>query len=83
MFTLFRARKLGVTFVSVHKILVAKKEAGELEGKGSAVLAAEVFAELVEKNPAAFAEAGLDLDTIMAFIEKIVQIFMMLLPIFI
>ena len=77
-------RALGVTVKNVRRILKEMDANGELEGKGSSVLAVEVLTQLVEEKPQAFQEIGerdweAILEAVIAFLEKLIPLIIMFL----
>lgn len=77
-------RRLGLTIPKMAGALKSLKEKGELEpGMDKALVAAMVFEELASENMEAYAAVDLDLDAILAFIEKFLPILMKILDFFV
>jgi hypothetical protein len=73
--TLREARKMGLTIGNVARIAKQLKKDGTIEaGMGSADAAIAVLSKLQEENPKDFAGDGFDLDAILAFIEKLLDL---------
>lgn len=78
--SILEARRAGITFYSVRKACEELKASGDIDaGSSRAEIAAAVVNHLSNQNPQAFGESGLDLDAILAFIEKILPLILMLL----
>lgn len=75
------ARRLGITFLSVRSSLKELKASGAIDGSESnselSVIVAEHIASKKE-NKAAFAKEGVDWDSLLAFIEKLIALIMRL-----
>lgn len=78
---LIERRKMGLTFRNVRRVLAEMNDAGELDGRDTAVVAALVLEQLSVEKPMAF--AGLDEDfweRLLAFLEAIIPIILKFLP---
>jgi len=80
--TFKQRRAMGLTVKNVRTILAAKQAAGELEGRTTEDIAAEVLADLVDQNPKAFADPAIDWDAILAFIEKLIPLILKIIALF-
>ena len=75
-------RELGLTFRNILRVTKQLQENGELEDLTQAEIAAEVMAVIAEENPKSFAEASLDWDGILNFIERLLPIILKLIELF-
>jgi len=78
-------RAMGITIKNMRLKVRELKEAGELEGLTNEELSAEVMGQLLSENPKAFAsaeEVGIDMDGILAFIERLMPLILMLMQLF-
>ena len=80
------ARRLGITFRSVREALKELKAAGAIDGtESNAELAVAVADNLSSKpaNKAAFGDAAIDWNALIAVIERLVALILKLLPLFV
>lgn len=76
-------RQLGLTVANISVALKELKAEGEIDKTSSdSEIAAAVAAKLAEKNPQSFGAAGIDLDAIIAFIEKLLPLILKLIALF-
>jgi len=77
-------KKLGLTFCNVLRIMKQLK-ADKTLSHDSSIASVQVFAQLVTENPKAFESIGpsVDWDLIMEWLERIIELILKLLPIFI
>lgn len=76
-------RKLGLTIPKMAAALKDLHKAGELEpDMDKSLVAAMVFEQLAAENMEAYSDAGLDLDAILAFIERFLPLLMTILGLF-
>lgn len=80
--TLRQRRAMGLTFRNIKTVLEKKQAAGEIEGKDASTLAVEVFDELVDANPQAFGDPGIDWDRILEFLEKLIPLILKIIALF-
>lgn len=75
------ARRLGITFLSVRSSLKELKASGTIDGsEGTGELAAIVADHISSKkeNKTAFAKEGVDWDSLLAFLERLIALIMKL-----
>jgi hypothetical protein len=79
-------RDMGLTLGNVRSILLDMGSAGMLDGRTCEAVAADVLEQLQSQNQSAFLEAAgntdFDWDAFMEFLERLIEILMVLLPIF-
>jgi len=77
-------RKLGVTFRNIRRVASDLKKAGELSND-PAIASAQVLRVLTEENPKEFqAEAAsIDWDALLDFIERLLELILKFLPLFV
>ena len=79
--TFAQRRKMGLTLGNCLRVARRLKQDGRLSDDED-VAAGQIAAELAGENTAAFNEAGVDWDSILAFIEKLLPLILQLLAIF-
>ena len=77
-----KRRKLGLTIPKIAVTAKALKEAGELDGLSREEIAEAIADEIMGASPRAFAELGVDWDSVLAFIEKLLPIILQLIAMF-
>ncbi len=75
-------RKLGLTIGNILPIAKRLEAEGKIDKDNPEESATLIYQELVKQNPRAFADPQLDLDGILAFIEKLMPLIMQLIAIF-
>jgi len=75
-------RALGLTPRGIASIVRDMNKEGEIEGKDNAVLSAEIASRLVKSNPNGYAEANLDWNNVIQFIEAILPLILKLIALF-
>ena len=76
-------RRLGLTIPNMANALRDLQKDGELEpDMDRALVAAMVFERLAANDPKSYSEVDLDIDVILAFIEKMLPIIMTILKLF-
>ena len=78
---LIQRRKLGLTLANVLQTAAKLKKDGKLSDDED-VATGQIAAAMALKNPSAYAEAALDWEKILAWIEKILPIILQLISIF-
>lgn len=77
-----KRRKLGVTIRNLLRVTKELRAAGELEGLDESEIAARVLEEIIQDNPAVFADPGFDFDAILEFIEKLLPLILRIIDMF-
>ncbi len=76
-------RELGITWANVHAKAKELYQSGEIDADMSrAEIAAMVFSQIAADNPQAFADASVDWDAIIAFIEAILPLILQIIGLF-
>lgn len=88
--TLRERQAMGVTLVNVTRIARDLKSRGEIEGETAGSLAPVVLGVLVDENPETFSPnckaidwAAIDWDKILEFIERLLELILKFLPLFV
>jgi len=79
--TLRQRLAMGLTLPKIAKVVLAMREADQLEGRSSREIALEVLGELQAANPAAFEDPEIDWDAVIAWIEKMVEFIMAIIEV--
>jgi len=78
----FRQRQeMGLTIPAMAKLARKMKKAGKLSSELD-IAAAQILDALVKENPKAFGKPGINWESILAFIEKMLPIILQFLAIF-
>ena len=75
-------RAMGITIRNVRKKVSEMQKAGDLAGMTQSEIAIAVMDNLVADNPKAFGDPGVDWDSVLAFIEKLIPLILKLMAIF-
>jgi hypothetical protein len=83
MLTIRQRLKLGLTVANITEIAKTLKAEGEIdENTSHSEIAAAIAVRLATKNSDEFAAVGLDLDTVIQFIERLLPLILKLIELF-
>jgi hypothetical protein len=77
-----KRRELGLTVKNIREVTKRLKDSGELDGLDNAAIAAAVLDEIVQANPQLAQDPGVDWDSILAFIERLLPLILKLIDLF-